>query len=476
MNQTPQEKKTMPWWRRLLLAAILLAMVVTFTVIGLNYHAGKLLGDEVIKISNAGEPLSFSDLDRAEAVIDKNKDAAAYYQKALTGIDPDSLEGLKSVNGFYRKNMHSLPPSQFPKDLRDQVVQQMAPLRMTLVMVDQASTLPMSTFDLDLKEGREPFQQKLTNAQTITLLLSLRTLEIILDGRSDIAAESAIIMLKTARIYDSYPTITMSKEKTVCLGLVCDDIKLLLELTHPSDNKLKKVQDTLTESVADDAFANMLLAERVYYAEFTRNMVPQKIADAVFGATEPSLQDRFQVPSSFLARFRMRKRVTNILWDLSQLIGISRQPWPDVLDTTIRLAKNAKTSHVLLSRGQGYVELVARNHVAVRCTALAVAIERYRRDHEDLPDTLDELVGDYVESIGQDPYTGGSLLYHRDDDGYVVYSAGINRIDDRGAITPDAGEKSARDRGVRISFRDSAAGSTDAKPETATDHLAPLNP
>ncbi|MCK4960759.1 MAG: hypothetical protein KAT00_15205, partial [Planctomycetes bacterium] len=155
MNQTPQEKKTLPWWRRILLAAILLAMVVILSVIGLSCHAGKLLGDEIVKISTAGEPVTFPDLDTAEMSIDENKDAAAYYQKALTGISPDSLEILKKVNRYYRKNMYSLPPSQFPKDLRDQVVQQMIPFRMTMAMFDKASTLPLSTFDIGLKEGRE---------------------------------------------------------------------------------------------------------------------------------------------------------------------------------------------------------------------------------------------------------------------------------------------------------------------------------
>lgn len=476
MNQTPQEKKVMPWWRRILLAAILLAMVVILSVIGLSYHAGKLLGDEIIKISNAGEPVNFQEIDSAETVISENQDAAAYYQKALTGINPDSLETLKKVNGFYRKNMHSLPPSQFPKDLRDQVVQQMMPFRMTMAMFDKASTLPLSTFDMGLKEGREIFQRKLTNAQTTTFLLSLRTLEVILDGRSDFAAESAIIMLKMTRIYDSYPIIIMSKEKAGCIGLVCNDIKLLLELALPSNNQLKRVQTALTESVPDDALANMLLAERAYYAEWTRDLIPQKTAIAVFGANDPALQDRLHVPSSFLNRFRVRKKVTNIFRDLAQLISVSRQPWPDALDTTIRLAENAKASQVLLSQGQTYVQLAAGNHIAVHCTALAVAIERYRRDYGNLPETLDDLVGGYIESIGQDPYTGRSLLYHQDNDGYVVYSAASNRIDDGGSITPGEGDKSAADRGVRISFRNSDAGSTSAKPQSAADQMAPLAP
>ena len=182
------------------------------------------------------------------------------------------------------------------------------------------------------------------------------------------------------------------------------------------------------------------------------------------------------MPSSFLGRFRIRKKVTNIFRDLAELISVSRQPWPDVLDSTIRLAENAKASHPLLLQGQSYVKLAAGKHIAVHCTALAVAIERYHRDYGKLPDSMDDLVGGYVESIGQDPYTGDSLLYHHDDDGYVVYSTGINRVDDGGSITPGEDEESAADRGVRISFRNNETGSTDAEPQSAADQMAPLTP
>jgi hypothetical protein len=72
----------------------------------------------------------------------------------------------------------------------------------------------------------------------------------------------------------------------------------------------------------------------------------------------------------------------------------------------------------------------------VRSLRTAVAIERYRRGHaERLPPSLSDLTPTYLEAIPIDPFTGQPLLYAGRADGYVVYSAGVNRRDDSGDVS-----------------------------------------
>jgi hypothetical protein len=93
----------------------------------------------------------------------------------------------------------------------------------------------------------------------------------------------------------------------------------------------------------------------------------------------------------------------------------------------------------------------------VRAARVAVAIERYRREHaERMPVRLDELVPGYLEGLPIDPYSGRRLLLHAEGRSYAVYSVGPNRRDDSGDFTLlrfSQGVRESRDVGLRIQYR-----------------------
>ncbi len=63
-------------------------------------------------------------------------------------------------------------------------------------------------------------------------------------------------------------------------------------------------------------------------------------------------------------------------------------------------------------------------------TILALNCELYRRKHGDLPDTLDDLVPDYIKAVPADPFDGKPLRY--DKKKKIIYSVGENQKDDGG--------------------------------------------
>ena len=67
------------------------------------------------------------------------------------------------------------------------------------------------------------------------------------------------------------------------------------------------------------------------------------------------------------------------------------------------------------------------------CAIVAVAAERYRRDHGSWPAKIDELKPAYIKAVPTDPYDGQPLRYKRLPDGAVVYSVGPDKRDDGGA-------------------------------------------
>ena len=65
-------------------------------------------------------------------------------------------------------------------------------------------------------------------------------------------------------------------------------------------------------------------------------------------------------------------------------------------------------------------------------TRIAFALTWYRRVHERYPPTLDALTPHYLKQIPRDRFSGQSLRYDPLPNGFLLYSVGINGIDDEG--------------------------------------------
>ncbi len=81
-----------------------------------------------------------------------------------------------------------------------------------------------------------------------------------------------------------------------------------------------------------------------------------------------------------------------------------------------------------------YVEVELRHHVFVNLIRTAIAIERFRLKNYRLPESLQELVPEYLQSIPKDPWRDGApVKYVKEKDyGYKIYSIGSDREDDGG--------------------------------------------
>ena len=79
---------------------------------------------------------------------------------------------------------------------------------------------------------------------------------------------------------------------------------------------------------------------------------------------------------------------------------------------------------------------VAQQQTYLREAALACALERYRRDRGEYPETLAALVPQFIAKLPSDLITGESLKYQRTSkDRFRLYSPGWNLKDDGGTST-----------------------------------------
>ena len=446
-----ENKQPLPLWRRIALALVIAAMAGVLGLMLLAYIAEIQFCGEIRKISKAGEPTKFPDLLAGLTGTQTGEDANGYYAETIRQFRPADMTNLVQVNLFYRTNMASLPAGQFPADLHEKVADTLNKAKPIFENLDKGAQLNLSEFDMGVTLGSQVCKARFDSAQGAVFLSSLRTLDLILAGKGDAAADSIISTLRLTRVFDTSPTMLVQGRKLTSVGFTCGDIQLLLTRCPVSENRLNRLQSLLEETLTSDSLKRSLEAERVYQLEIVRNIIPKRIASKYLMANTPALPERLAAPPFTWHRMRIFFASAKYLRDMAWLIKISGQPWPEPLDelNALKSKSPAKPSGLIPSVSV-LSRLTAETLAFIRCADSVIAIERYRLQNGRIPDVLADICPTYIKSIPSDPFTGQTLLYIRDDESYTVYSAGANRADDGGMITAKAGEQAALDSGLRV--------------------------
>ena len=411
-----ETKKTppLPWWRRILMALLLTAIVALAALMFADYLAKRQLGCEVLKINKAGEPVTFRHLEPSEEKPNVTENAAASYTKAMETINPDNIGSMARINDYYRKELATLPPDKITADMKNNISQSLVPFAPILKAFERAGNMDLSTFDIGIKHGRKHCIANLQKVQAAVFLLSLQNLDLILKNKYDDAAQSIITMMKTMRIFETYPTIVVYATKMQLINLTCQDIQLLLRRGKPSQQMLQKLHKTLAESMPPDALEKMLITERIYQLEIIRNYMPGSVTEKLMQKEAPEIPERITLSKSAWKRMRIRQKATAGLRDFARLIGVVRLPWPQPLDAVKTETPTAdEKPKTVISNVGVLIRHTAETVLAVNTTSLMIAIERYRNANGKVPDSVDDLVGDYIDSVPLNPLTGQKITFSK---------------------------------------------------------------
>jgi hypothetical protein len=100
--------------------------------------------------------------------------------------------------------------------------------------------------------------------------------------------------------------------------------------------------------------------------------------------------------------------------------------------------KGLMFSHSLVWRLKGLPGKDALGYAYSRLARTALAVERFRLAHGRLPESLGELVPEFLPVVPADPFDGQPLRYRVLSKGYMVYSVGDDGHDDGGREHPPA--------------------------------------
>ena len=109
---------------------------------------------------------------------------------------------------------------------------------------------------------------------------------------------------------------------------------------------------------------------------------------------------------------------------------------PSSLGLTQEKATEWTTAVFSAIRGSSPLRLTAnfadRTKTRHRLVSVALALAAYECENGHFPKNIDELVPDYLDEVGDDPFSGQPYLYERTDDGYLIYSVGMDLEDNGG--------------------------------------------
>lgn len=96
-------------------------------------------------------------------------------------------------------------------------------------------------------------------------------------------------------------------------------------------------------------------------------------------------------------------------------------------------------------------EACRRNHAVLRCTIVALAVERFRKETGRWPERIDDLVSaGYLKTVPTDPFDGQPLRLKRTEDGWIVYSVGVDNQDNGGTLRRQNPSQPGSDVGIQL--------------------------
>ena len=451
MTTDSKTKQPLPLWRRIALTLIVLAMAAMAGIMAADYIIAKGLGDKIIDIQKSGQPVMFSQLASAKT-LNSADDAAMIYTKVLNSTDAADIKTIMQENAIYKRAILSGNLGQVPAEVHQKVSYDLKQFHSSMLELDRAANMEISNFDIGITKNGKTCIENIEKAHKVMQLLSLRTLYFIAMKEYDRAGESILSLLSTSRIFESYPTVSASIARLQLLGLACDNTIILLRSGEVSDGVTGKIFNKFIEADNQQMIIKALQAERVFQIQGIKNILPGSVQQLI-SEDSSEFSDLINLPSSRRARIKVRLTVSKYFDEMNNLIRVSSKPWPELI-SYINEQKNdsARIESSMTSKPYGLCSLAAATTTIVRCTEVALYIEKYRRANQKLPGSLSDLAVD----IPTDLYSGNSLFYTVDDIGYIIYGTGPDKINNGGDIQPKISattgevEKAAEDVGIKV--------------------------
>lgn len=405
----------------------ILAVPIVFLVVGgvLWWTKGRVVARKLEAIRARGEPVTAADLEAYYVRPDADTDATLLWITAGTrlsaaarlavGGQPTPVAKLPFLGNGPDPELPGQPWAELPI-----AVQFLKNNAADMQLLHEATAIGgAARYPTDFSKGITMLSPEVQNLRTCARCLALQAMVRAHQGDAKGAMDSLCAIQALAQSLDNDPAMLSQQIRMGIQGMMDRRLKELLPVLEFPAASLAQLENVLLASDFQPALNRALLGERVVGLIALEN--PNGMGN---GAATRFAQG--------LIFGRDRVAYLDVMADY---IAATDQPWPAPLDESKNVSVKfmARTNRftaltsTVVPAVDGMVQSMARGTARCRVTALAIALERYRRANGKPPMTLDELTPQYIKQVPLDPFSGQPFTYQATDAGYVVYSLGGNK-------------------------------------------------
>jgi hypothetical protein len=379
------------------------------------------------------------------------------------GLADDSREASEARIKFGDALSALEPPEQLN-------AQQFAALRMelkragpALEMARKLATMPNGRYSVNW--ARDFISTLLPHAQNAREMATLLADDALLraqDGDLDGALVSARAALNCGRSLGDEQTLVSQLVRIACDAVARRKIEWILSQGEPSELALAVTQRALAEEAEEPLLLYGVRGERGGTDSFMEMIQNRELSlnqlRGLFGMgmggraggllSLPDVQAAVLIASARSQRAAMLHHLNEVV-DACKLPMPERQRKMDAIAAKLKTGNPALAVRMLAPGIDKAATAAARACAESRCAATALAVERYRRAHGRWPDKLDDLVPAYLAQLAEDPFDGQPLRFKRSGYRVVIYSVGVDGVDNGGNIGPNPMAPNA-DLGFRL--------------------------
>jgi hypothetical protein len=420
------------------LGIIIVAWAVTYGV--LLIRATAKLRQAYAALAADGRPMQAAEI-LPPKVSDTNN-AAVLYQSAILMLKSQPV-GDKSV--FDWLTAPPLPGQGNASGQKKKEVIGQDVVANALALVEEGTRRPACQSDKNLGDSLALASQQRTEVEKLVPIISARAWWEMQAGHWDKAWDLTFLRLKVADSLRWDLLFTSQESRLLTFWGTCRTIRELCESAPLDASRYQAFEGLLKGLDNRDPLVRAVDAERLLIGEPFFNL-PRSELDRVLGGknTLPGLSKAIHRLSSMVTTFKPRLVADHAAYldRARKRVQLLQGPYRDTkeIDAFLHTSSWNVLTHRLARDASRDTEWYWRAVTDVHLTRAGLALLQYQQAHGAFPETLEALG---VEGL-TDPYTGKSLFYRPEGEGFIVYSVGQDRQDNGG--TPKAKWEDTRRR------------------------------
>ncbi|MBN1807259.1 MAG: hypothetical protein JW837_18585 [Sedimentisphaerales bacterium] len=410
------------------IVGLLLLLFVLFHV------TGSLKLNKQLKVLRAkGYPLTLKELENWYNLPSGKENSADVYMDAFSNYVAWDKEALKALPVIGRA---PLPARTQPLDDPNQqlVKQFLSDNQKTLTLLHEAASVEQCRYPIDFIYEPDQDAPWLKNLRSCAHLLSLNFLIQCEDKNCEKALESIHSTLSLAKS-SNVPLTIPRLIRIAGQAQVYRNIERLLNRIQLTQEQLNRLSLWIKSSDNDEEYKRILIGQNCLGLHVFQGHVREVSA---------RLGPEGGLSTIFLAFWRITglnyRSATDYLGIMQDLIDATELPANDRLLAFESIQRDIDSgkrggilTRMLMPAYKRIIQIETHHTAHLLVTQTALAVERYRLAEGHLPQSLENLVPAYMESVPKDPFDEQNLRYIKRERGFVVYSVGEDLTDEGGA-------------------------------------------